>query len=547
MRNHTFTPAILSLLLFATLAPVAAQPPGGGPGASGTTITPSFANLDYMGANNPRQMLDLWVPAGDGPFPIILWIHGGGFLSGSKASPPRFPDRMMPRGFAVASLGYRLSSEAKWPAQIQDVKAAVRFLRANAQRYKLDPDRFGVVGASAGSHLAAMLGVTGEVSLWDSPTMPNPTVSSRVQAVVDQYGPIDFGQMDAMQVPSCAAGTTNTATSPESQLLGCTIGTCADKVQEASPVTYVSAKTPPFLLAHGSNDCKISHEQSRLMAETLTRAGGRPIFRVLPGAAHGGTQFENATYLALIDAFFVRHLRTATIGATDAAEFQTAVTAPGQIISLFGNNLAASTSVAPTQPWPTTLGGTTVSVRDSAGTTQAAGLVFVSPGQVNLQLPASLAAGAARISVVRNGSTVAEDSIDAIATSPSLFSRSVDGILRPLGEIVYQDATGVTRTTPLLTESSTGSLSPGRLRFSLAAGPITLVLYGTGLNGANQTVTARVADVSANVSYAGPQGQFAGIDQFNIEVPRSLAGRGDVMLSISCNGMPTTAVRLSIE
>lgn len=528
--------------------PVAAQPPGGvGGGVSATTIAPSFSNLDYVGAGNSRQMLDLWVPPGDGPFPIVLWIHGGAFRAGSKASPPPFPDRLMPRGLAFASLGYRLSSEATWPAQIQDVKAAVRFLRANAQRYRLDANRFGVVGASAGGHLAAMLGVTGETTIWDSPTMTNANVSSRVQAVIDQFGPVDFGQMDAMQVPSCPAGTTNTVTSPESQLLACTIGTCPEKVREASPLTYVSARTPPFLLAHGSNDCNISYEQSRLLAEALTRAGGRPIVRVVPGAGHGGPQFDQANYVALLDGFLIRHLKTATSGLADVAEFQSAVAAPGQVLSLFGTNLGGSAVTASGQPWPTALGGTSVSVRDAAGNTQAAGLIFVSPSQVNLQLPSALAAGPSRVSIVRNGVTIAEDTIDAVATAPNLFVRQVNGSIRPVGEVLSVDSTGVTRTAPLLTAANDGTLTPGRLTFSSTSGPLTVVLYGTGLNGANQTVTARVADVSANVTYAGPQGQFAGLDQFNIEIPRSLVGRGDVTLSTSVNGMPATAVRLSID
>ncbi|MCU0247896.1 MAG: alpha/beta hydrolase fold domain-containing protein, partial [Bryobacter sp.] len=396
-------------------------------------------------------MLDLWVPNGDGPFPLVIWIHGGAFRAGSKASPPPFPDRLMPRGFAFASIGYRLSSEAIWPAQIQDVKAAVRFLRANAARYKLNPERFGVIGASAGSHLAAMLGTSATVTTWDTASMTNAGTSSRVQSVVNQFGPMDFAQMDAMQMPSCQAGTTSTASSPESQLLGCTIGTCAEKTREASPVTYADANSPPFLVVHGSNDCNISPEQSRLLVETLARAGARPIFRIIPGAGHGGTQFDNANYLALVDSFFVRTLQPAAKTSADSAEFQSAAVAPGQLVSVFGAGLASANAVASGQPWPSSLAGVGVKVVESGGAERSGGLVFVSPGQVNLVLPQELASGPATLTVVRDGSTVQQDQIQVIKAAPALFVQPVNGLSRPLGELLYTDASGAQQRAPLLT------------------------------------------------------------------------------------------------
>lgn len=528
--------------------PLAAQPGGGGnsPFVS-TALAPSFTNLDYVGKGNARQMLDLWVPQGDGPFPLIVWIHGGAFRGGSKASPPPFPDRLMPRGFAYASIGYRLSTEALWPAQIQDVKAAIRFLRANAEKYKLDRDRFGVVGASAGSHLAAMLGTSGDVTLWDTADMPNAGVSSRVQAVVDQFGPLDFGQMDAMQMPSCSAGTTNTAASPESALLGCTIGTCPEKTREASPVTYVDAKTPPFLLAHGSNDCNISPEQSRLMAETLVRAGHRPIFRVVSGAGHGGTQFDNASYLALVDSFFVRTLKGGTSLTLDAAEYQNAAVAPGQLVTLFGRALAGAATVAPSQPWPTSLGGVRVAVKDAQGREQNAGLVYVAPGQINAHLPADLTAGEATLTVLRDGETVIQDQVQVLSSIPTLFSKTVDGLTRPVGEIVYKDAAGTDVIAPLLSSDASGAPVLGRLRFSETTGPITLNLFGTGLNATGPAITARVADVAVTVVSSGPQSSVQGLDVYKLEIPRTLAGRGEVTLSMLVNGIPATSVRLSIN
>jgi uncharacterized protein (TIGR03437 family) len=539
---------VCAALLSVPWMPLRAQPGGGGSGAAAVTaVAPSFTNLDYAGKGNARQMLDLWVPQGDGPFPVIVWIHGGAFRAGSKASPPPFPDRLMARGFAFASIGYRLSTEAQWPAQIQDVKAAIRFLRANAERYKLDANHFGVVGASAGSHLAAMLGTSGGVTLWDTPDMPNAGVSSRVQAVVDQFGPLDFGQMDAMQMPSCSAGTTSTASSPESALLGCTIGTCPEKTREASPITYVDANTPPFLLAHGSNDCNISPEQSRLMAETLVRAGHHPIFRVIPGAGHGGSQFDNAAYLSLVDSFFIRTLKAGSALTLDAAELQNAAVAPGQLITLFGQALAGASAMARSQPWPASLGGVRVAVKDAQGKEQNAGLVFVAPDQINAQLPSGVAPGEATLTVLRDGETLIQDQVQVLASMPTLFTQTVDGLPRPIGEIVYKDAAGAEVIAPLLSTDASGAPGIGRLRFSETTGPIILVLYGTGLNAAGPAITARVADVAATVVSSGAQGFVQGLDVYKVEIPRTLAGRGEVTLSMLVNGIPATSVRLSID
>lgn len=543
----TTSVSVCAAMLMLPWMPLAAQPGGGGGATAGTAVAASFANLDYVGSGNARQMLDLWVPSGDGPFPLIVWIHGGAFRAGSKASPPPFPDRLMPRGFAFASIGYRLSSDAQWPAQIQDAKAAIRFLRANAEKYKLDSNHFGVVGASAGSHLAAMLGTSGDVTTWDTSDMPNAGVSSRVQAVVDQFGPLDFGQMDAMQMPSCSAGTTSTASSPESGLLGCTIGSCAEKTKEASPITYVNEKTPPFLLAHGSNDCNISPEQSRLMSETLVRAGHHPILRIIPGAGHGGAQFDNAAYLSLVDSFFVRTLKASSALTLDAAEYQNAAVAPGQLIALFGQNLAGSSAIARSQPWPASLGGMRVVVKDAEGTERNAGLVFVAPDQINAQLPAEVAAGEATLTVLRDGEAVLQDQVQILASMPTIFSQVVDGLPRPIGEMIYTDAAGAEVSAPLLSSDASGAPTIGRLRFSETSGTISLVLYGTGLNAAGPTITARVADVAATVLSSGAQGFVQGLDIYKVEIPRTLAGRGEVTLSMLVNGIPATSVRLSID
>jgi uncharacterized protein (TIGR03437 family) len=190
-----------------------------------------------------------------------------------------------------------------------------------------------------------------------------------------------------------------------------------------------------------------------------------------------------------------------------------------------------------------------VKVVESGGTERSGGVVFVSPGQVNALLPPELASGPATITVMRDGATVQQDQIQVIKAAPALFVQPVNGLSRPLGELLYTDASGAQQRAPLLSTSTDGTPVIGKLRFSQASGAITLVLYGTGLNASNATsaASARVADVAASVVYAGAQGQYAGLDQYNIEVPRSIAGRGEVTLSILVNGVPATPVRLSVE
>ena len=184
-------------------------------------LTAVHRNLSYVTNGHPRQTLDLYLPTPPAvrtwqkppangyqtKLPLVIWIFGGAFLVGSKDD--TVPLELLPQGYAVASIGYRLSSDAKFPAQVEDCKAAIRWLRANAARFALDPERFAVFGESAGGYLAAMLGTTGEVKEFD--VGEHLEHSSRVQAVVDFYGPTDFVQ-NAFAVAS--------AKTPEALLLG---------------------------------------------------------------------------------------------------------------------------------------------------------------------------------------------------------------------------------------------------------------------------------------------------------------------------------------
>ena len=279
-------------------------------GVAGQTFT-SHIDLAYAGNTNPRQMLDIHVPNNQtAPTPLIIWIHGGGWQNGSKTlGQNSFQLRYARNGYAVASLNYRLSSKAIFPAQAHDTKAAIRWLRANAATYNIDPTRIGVWGSSAGGHLAALLGTSNDVVDLEG-TLGVTTQPSRVQAVVDWFGPTDFLLMDTQgQAQGCGPGGHNQATSPESLLVGCQIQTCPTAVQRANPLTYYTRDDPPFFIQHGSVDCAVPNAQSGILNSLMTTNSHDVVFQTLDGAGHGGPQFSAEDNMLLVDAFWAAKLR----------------------------------------------------------------------------------------------------------------------------------------------------------------------------------------------------------------------------------------------
>lgn len=260
--------------------------------ASSTTLSvaPTHKDVAYTNTSG-TQKLDLYLPPGDGPFPVIVHIHGGGFKFGDKSMvDDALGKAFLNAGYAIASIDYRLSGEAIFPAAIQDAKAAVRFLRANAAEYKLDPNKMVAFGFSAGGNIASMLGTSGDVAEFDDPALGNAGVSSRVQAVIDWFGPTDFGQMDAQaKGQGCAASDQkhNEAGSFESLYLGAAVPTVPDLVQQANPITYISPDDPPFLLQKGDQDCTVPIGQSILLADALSAAGLDVQYDLLTGVGHG--------------------------------------------------------------------------------------------------------------------------------------------------------------------------------------------------------------------------------------------------------------------
>jgi len=259
------------------------------PDATAAPVTLAYGS----GADNK---LDLRKPStGTGPFPTVIWIHGGGWKGGSRTDVFQ-AYRLVCKGYAVASIDYRLSGTAPFPAQIYDVKAAIRFLRANAKTHNLDPQRFATFGSSAGGHLSALAATSAGVADLEDLTQGNAGVSSSVAAGIVWYGPTDIGQMDAqLLTQGCTGATHGQAGSAESDFLGCTVSTpaCAPAIKRANPITYVGATTPPLFMLHGTVDCIVPNMQTTQLKQAMDAAGRCALKRNVVGAGHGGPEWTS--------------------------------------------------------------------------------------------------------------------------------------------------------------------------------------------------------------------------------------------------------------
>jgi len=292
----------MSYRLFAGLALVAVQLAGQpAPGRSPQAPPPTHANLDYAPAEPPGSnghKLDLYIPEGrDGPLPVVIWTGGSAWLAeNGKNLAGLLALQLNPAGYAVVGVSIRSSSQVKFPGQLHDIKSAIRWLRANAAKYNLNPDRIGIMGDSSGGWTAAMAAVTGDVPELEGATGVT-GFSSKVQAAVAFYPPTDFLTMDAWALRNCAApgargGPGGSAchdgeASPESRLVGCAIQTCPDKVRAASPMQYISTADPPMMILHGQSDPLVPHNQGEALYMALNKACRDAVFFSLPKAGHG--------------------------------------------------------------------------------------------------------------------------------------------------------------------------------------------------------------------------------------------------------------------
>jgi acetyl esterase/lipase len=268
----------------------------------------AIASKESATAGKTPLRLDLYVPeSAPRPMPVVVWIHGGGWQLGTKDRCPALP--LTARGYAAASIDYRLTDVAPWPAQIYDCKAAIRWLRAHAKEYGLDPDRIGVWGASAGGHLVAMLGTSAGAKELEGDE-GNLNCSSRVQAVCDWFGPSDFVALGDLLK---AAGLGDNAKGPITKLLGGPLTENMDKARQASPVTWISKDDAPFLIMHGDQDRLVPPSQSEILYKRLKEAGVDATLYIVKGAGHGQGGFGKPEALKMVADFFDRTLKgTAT-------------------------------------------------------------------------------------------------------------------------------------------------------------------------------------------------------------------------------------------
>ena len=276
--------------------------------------------LDIPYANqSPAQKLDIYFPDDFAtPFPVIVSIHGGAFLGCDKSDMQVMPMlEGLKRGYAVVAVNYRLSWEAKFPALVQDVKAAVRWIRANATHYGLDPQRIAAWGGSAGGYLASMLGTSAGIAELEDLSMGNPEQACNVQAVVAWFGPTDFLKMDEQLAESGLYPTEdqhhNGVNSPESLLLGQKITDIPEIVKAANPETYIRGGAPPFFLQHGTKDCVVPVQQSINFAAKLSKVLGENQVRLelIQDAEHADPRFESPENVNKVLDFLDKYLKTA--------------------------------------------------------------------------------------------------------------------------------------------------------------------------------------------------------------------------------------------
>lgn len=260
-------------------------------------------DIEYARVDDHRLLLDLYLPPNVAKPPLVVWIHGGAWRAGSKQKMPL--GKLVEQGYAVASVDYRLSPVARFPAQVHDCKAAIRFLRARAKQYGYNAERIAVVGSSAGGHLVALIGVTNGNRQLEGNVGEHGEESSDVQAIVDYFGPTNFETILKQSTPHGLSVRV-----PALKLL---LGGLPEEHPElarlASPVFHVDDKDPPLLMLHGDQDPQVPINQSHELHSQYKRVG-RPVhFEVVHGAAHGGQEFFDAERMRLVRAFLDRHLR----------------------------------------------------------------------------------------------------------------------------------------------------------------------------------------------------------------------------------------------
>lgn len=256
-------------------------------------------NVEYANPDNQHLQMNIARPKGDGPFPAVLCIHGGGFRAGTRDGYDELIRKLAERGYVGATITYRLAPKYPFPAAVFDVKAGVRWLRANAAKYRIDPERIGVTGGSAGGHLAQFLGVTGGVAMFEG-NEGNAGQSSRVACVVNCYGPSDLTKSYGRSVDAA-------------EVLPLFLGGNLEKARHnhilASPLYWVTPESAPTLCIHGTADNYVNYEQAVWLIDKLLNAGVEAELVTIQGAGHGFSGRDADTADAALFAYFDRHLK----------------------------------------------------------------------------------------------------------------------------------------------------------------------------------------------------------------------------------------------
>jgi acetyl esterase/lipase len=274
----------------------------------------SWKDLNYAGDEMEYHRLDIYLPKVEKPkYPAVIVIYGSAWFANNMkgADLSTLGKALLDVGFAIVMPNHRSSADAKFPAQIHDIKAVIRFIRANAAKYQIDTSFVGITGSSSGGHLATLAGTSGHVKQY---TVGSETVdiegnlgqyttySSSVDAVVDWFGPTNFLVMD-----SCGSSLVhNAANSPESSLIGGPIQDNPDKCALADPITYVDANDPPFLILHGDADPLVPHCNSEMLFDALQKAGVPSQFVLVPNGQHGPGMFVEQYFKMMTDFFTMK-------------------------------------------------------------------------------------------------------------------------------------------------------------------------------------------------------------------------------------------------
>ncbi len=267
-------------------------------------------DVPYIKNGDTAQRLDIYYPETppSSPLPLIVHIHGGGWMGGNKY--PCDARMMTTQGYVVASIEYRFSQKAKFPAQIQDCQAAIRWLRANASKYHINTHKVGVIGASAGGHLSALVGVTGGKHIFPA-IGENQDQSDAVQCVCDIFGPKNFGSVMSQADEDKNVKNVfkfNTPSDPYSELIGVPLSD-KEKTAAVSPITYVDESSPPILILHGTHDALVPFAQSEEFEKAMKKKGASAWLQKFPGAGHGGGAFGKPAVILLMKTFFDKYLQ----------------------------------------------------------------------------------------------------------------------------------------------------------------------------------------------------------------------------------------------